>query len=56
MCHVEEVKQVSRKHPEALEALTARPQTVYEALAKLTMPEPRTQRTAGEGGGHEETK
>jgi hypothetical protein len=50
------VKQVSRKHPETLEALTAQLQTVYEALAKLTMPEPCTQRTAGEGGGHEEAK
>jgi len=48
MCHVEEVKQVSRKHPEALEALTARPQTVYEALVADDLSEPRIKRTAGD--------
>jgi len=48
---------VSRKHPETLEALTARLQTVYEALGRADdLPEPRTQRTAGEGEGHEEAE
>jgi hypothetical protein len=54
---VEEVRQVLRRHLEFLpEALAARPQTVYEALGRGDdLPEPRTQRTAGEGG-HEEAE
>jgi len=56
--HVEEVRQVLRRHPEFLpEALAARPQSFYEALGRADdLPEPRTQRTAGEGGGHEEAE
>ncbi|MFZ8838468.1 MAG: hypothetical protein ACO2PM_05930 [Pyrobaculum sp.] len=54
---MEEAKQVSRKHPEDLETLTARPQSFYMALGRGDdLPEPRTQRTAGEGGGHEEAE
>jgi hypothetical protein len=55
---VEEVRQVLRRHPEFLpEALAARPQSFYEALGRADdLPEPRTQRTAGEGGGHEEAE
>jgi len=55
---VEEVGQVLRRHPEFLpEALAARPQSFYQALGLADdTPEPRTQRTAGEGGGHEEAE
>ncbi len=58
MGHVEEVRQVLRRHPKFLpEALVARPQSLYEALGQADdLPEPRTQRTAGEGGGHEEAE
>ncbi len=58
MGHLEEVRQLLRRHPEFLpEALVARPQSFYEALGQGDdLPELRTQRTAGEGGGHEETE
>ena len=56
MGHVEEVRQVLRRHPEFLpEALAARPQSFYEALGLADdSPEPCIKRTAGEGGGHDE--
>ena len=55
MGHVEEVRQVLRRHPEFLpEALAARPQSFYEALGLADdLSEPRIKRTAGEGGGEE---
>jgi len=48
--HVEEVRQVLRRHPEFLpEALAMQPQSFYEALGRADdLPEPRIKRTAGD--------